>query len=49
MHLVVNGEPKDYSDHIKTVLDLLIHLGITPKNKIVELNGDVYNEDSFSL
>ncbi|MEI4804395.1 sulfur carrier protein ThiS [Bacillus sp. FJAT-51639] len=45
MNLKVNGRQVDVSSDIKTVADLLIHLGLETKIVVVERNQDILQKE----
>jgi len=44
----LNGETRELPESIATLSDLFDFLSLSPKLKVVEINGSLYKEDDFS-
>ncbi|CAG9613234.1 Sulfur carrier protein ThiS [Bacillus rhizoplanae] len=45
MNLKINGKQVDVPSEVKTVADLLVHLGLETKIVVVERNQDILQKD----
>ncbi|HDX9578588.1 sulfur carrier protein ThiS [Bacillus cytotoxicus] len=45
MNLKINGRQVDVPSEIKTVADLLVHLGLATKIVVIERNQDILQKD----
>ncbi|MBO8155524.1 MAG: sulfur carrier protein ThiS [Bacillaceae bacterium] len=49
MNLVINGQQKSVSEHIRTIEELMNELKLNPQLVIVEQNGQVIDKQSYSV